>query len=198
VEAELGDRVPFVLDAGPCEIGVESTVVLVKPDGRLRLLRPGGVSAEMLSRWTSHIDIQNRDARAMEGAPAMSPGLLASHYAPRKPLRMLPASWKAMSQSEREQWRLALTSPARVGLIVLSAAGEWAREGRSSGLRVAPLTQGELDFQEAARNLFATLRRLDDDPEIDVLWAEPMPTNEGICHAINDRLHRASHGHIPS
>lgn len=68
----LGGRVPLVVDAGPTERGLESTIVAAG-DGPLRLLRPG----------PTQVDALREDSGAIE-----APGQLASHYAPSKPLRM--------------------------------------------------------------------------------------------------------------
>ena len=75
VLASLGGRIPLIVDAGPTEHGLESTIVAVT-DGRVRLLRPGPVGAEELGAFAS-------EQTAIE-----APGQLASHYAPRKPLRL--------------------------------------------------------------------------------------------------------------
>ena len=78
----LGDKVPMILDGGPCPVGVESTVVdLTGP--RPMLLRPGGVSVEELERV-----LNEPPARPQAGGPIASPGMLASHYAPALPVRL--------------------------------------------------------------------------------------------------------------
>lgn len=76
VVAELGDRIRLVLDGGPCEHGVESTIVLVQGD-ELHILRHGPITAEDLGEF-------GRVSGAVAGISA--PGGLASHYAPRTPL----------------------------------------------------------------------------------------------------------------
>ena len=75
VVASLAGRIPLVLDAGPTEHGLESTIVAVEGE-RVRLLRPGPISAEEL------------DAAASTFERIEAPGQLASHYAPTKPLRL--------------------------------------------------------------------------------------------------------------
>ncbi|MEZ5401605.1 MAG: L-threonylcarbamoyladenylate synthase [Bryobacteraceae bacterium] len=80
VRASLGDRVEMILDGGPCEVGIESTVVAVK-DGEVTLLRPGMV------------DIGVRSAgKVEEGGAHPSPGMHERHYAPRTPLYQFPLS----------------------------------------------------------------------------------------------------------
>jgi L-threonylcarbamoyladenylate synthase len=73
VMASLGGRIPLILDGGPSAVGIESTIVAVGSDGRMRLLRPGPVDLGL----------------ALEtGGSIEAPGQLASHYAPAKPLRL--------------------------------------------------------------------------------------------------------------
>jgi L-threonylcarbamoyladenylate synthase len=114
---ELGGRIPLILDAGPCEVGVESTVLELRPDGSTRVLRPGGTPVEAIGALLGAAPASGphpapgldpafvadaatgpdpvspggrRGADPGPGAPAASPGLLASHYAPKRPLLLLP------------------------------------------------------------------------------------------------------------
>ncbi|MGZ4740881.1 MAG: L-threonylcarbamoyladenylate synthase [Ilumatobacteraceae bacterium] len=75
VRADLGDDVDFVLDGGPCPIGVESTIVDCTVDPP-QVLRPGGIPNEDIVALLS-------DALGAAGGPSRAPGMLASHYAPR-------------------------------------------------------------------------------------------------------------------
>lgn len=81
VAASLGDRVDLVLDAGPTSRGLESTIVRVEP-GRLVLLRPGPITPEALA------SASGLPVLAAKGEGVTSPGQLASHYAPRQPVRL--------------------------------------------------------------------------------------------------------------
>lgn len=82
-ETGLGGRIPAVLDAGPCPVGVESTII-GWIDGQPALLRPGGISAEAIEAVLGQALIR---AGTNDEAPS-SPGQLSSHYAPRAPLRL--------------------------------------------------------------------------------------------------------------
>ena len=75
VAASLGDRAPVIVDGGPTPGGLESTIVAVAGD-RVTLLRPGGIAAAALG------------VNAAAGAGITAPGQLASHYAPRQPVRL--------------------------------------------------------------------------------------------------------------
>jgi L-threonylcarbamoyladenylate synthase len=75
VRADLGTDVDFILDGGPCPIGVESTIVDCTVDPP-QVLRPGGIPTEQIAAILN-------DAVGETGGPSRAPGMLASHYAPR-------------------------------------------------------------------------------------------------------------------
>ena len=75
VAASLGERVPLIIDGGPTPGGLESTIVAVEGE-RVTLLRPGGIAADALG------------VNAAAGSAIVAPGQLASHYAPRQPVRL--------------------------------------------------------------------------------------------------------------
>jgi L-threonylcarbamoyladenylate synthase len=162
VAVELGRRVALILDGGPCPIGLESTVLdlndaLPAPV----LLRPGGMALEELTRslgWFAVVE-------AGPTAPR-SPGQLASHYAPRLPLRMN-------------------ATDARPGEALL-AFGPTTPSGFAEVLNLSSTG----DLAETAANLFAMLRRLD-RPEFTEIAVMPIPEH-GLGLAINDRLRRAA------
>lgn len=113
VAAELGGLIPLVLDGGSCPVGVESTILQVEPSGRLHLLRPGGIPLEAIEAavgapvipvprprnasgaWAQGSRTEHgprTDAqRSNAGSEIVAPGMLESHYAPSKPVVLLPA-----------------------------------------------------------------------------------------------------------
>lgn len=121
----LGDSVALVLDAGPCVIGVESTVLAIDGD-RAILLRPGGLPRDALEAVAGTL------ARPDASAAPTSPGMLASHYAPRATLRL--------DAEAPEPGEAYLGFGARDGDLNLSPTG---------------------DLVEAAARLFESLRALD-------------------------------------
>ncbi|MBS0658253.1 MAG: threonylcarbamoyl-AMP synthase [Verrucomicrobia bacterium] len=166
--AELDGRIPLVLEAGPTTHGVESSVVRVTAAGALEVLRPGPVTLEEL-RAFGPVEVI---APVASTAPA-SPGQLASHYAPRTPLRLLA--------------ELPLSAPRTAALLGFGpAAGPAASTAHGP---VAWLSRAG-DLREAAANLFHALRELDASGA-DVICATRVP-DEGLGRAINDRLERAS------
>ncbi len=154
---ETGAFAFAALDGGPCRVGLESTVLGVA-EGELVLLRPGAVTREAIERIAGPL------APGL-GAGHRSPGRLARHYAPSKPLR------------------LEVTKPTP-GAAYLAFGPEPA--GASSGFNLSP----SRDLAEAAANLFALLRAADRAPG-ELIEAAPIP-HEGLGEAINDRLQRAA------
>jgi L-threonylcarbamoyladenylate synthase len=177
VVAELGPAVDLVVDGGPCEIGVESTVAEVIADGggsgpapEVTVLRPGGLSAEALE------EVLGRPVRATATGPSRAPGMLASHYAPRTPL--------VLCEQEVADERVAtlVASGKRVGLIALDATPH-------SGAHVVWDAGGDVDV--LARSLYGWMREADAQ-SLDVLVAVP-PEPVGLGAAVRDRLVRAAH-----
>jgi L-threonylcarbamoyladenylate synthase len=163
VQAELGDRIPLIIDGGPCQVGLESTVVDCSGES-LTVLRSGAITREMLARVAG--PVADAPASAGEGAALLSPGQLASHYAPEKPLRLNATS---LTPGEALLAFGPNVPQGAVHIINLSATG---------------------DLIEAAANLFAALRALDASPAT-AIAAMSIPQT-GIGEAINDRLSRAS------
>jgi len=111
VEADLGDRVDLIINGGPSEIGLESTIVAVDENGRATLLRAGGIPRVEIEAVTGPL------ASARAGA-VDAPGMLESHYAPRARLRL-----DAREQRPGEAY-LAFGAPAPEGGLTLSASGD--------------------------------------------------------------------------
>ncbi len=165
VEADLGGRIDLIVDGGPCPVGVESTIVKVE-DGRIRMLRPGGIAAE---------DIEEATGLAVErlkraGTAAIeAPGMLASHYAPNAHVRL-----DAQSIAPGE---------------ALIRFGDAEIAGEKDASIVLNLSRHG-DLAEAAANLFGYLKQADQArPSGIAVMSIPM---QGLGEAINDRLKRAA------
>jgi L-threonylcarbamoyladenylate synthase len=167
VADQLEELVPYILDGGPCTVGIESTI-LGFVDGVPTIFRKGGLTIEMIEAQIGPVEI-----RAHSSSNPQAPGMLQSHYAPRKPLKMGPV---------REL--LPQFDPNRTGLLVFRRFFA----GVPRAHQVVLSQNG--DFAEAARNLFAGMRYLD-GLDLDLILAEPVP-EMGLGRAINDRLRRAS------
>ncbi|GMU41360.1 MAG: threonylcarbamoyl-AMP synthase [Chloroflexota bacterium] len=175
VIADLGDRVAVVLDAGPCSVGLESTVLDLSSNTPV-LLRPGGVSREAIEAVVGPVRLG-----AGEAEGARSPGTRYRHYAPRARLLLAPPG-----EAEREARRVAASSPPGVRVGVIARA---ALTGPAGDLE-ARVFPGSVEAY--ARGLFAALRDLD-AAGCTVVVAESVP-DEGIGLAVMDRLRRAASG----
>lgn len=161
VYADFGDGIALILDGGPTAHGLESTVIDARGEEPV-LLRPGAVTADTIE---AVLGMPLRRASISTDTPS-APGQLASHYAPRARLRLDAAR-------------------ANAGEALL-AFGPNAPEG---ALHTINLSRSG-DLIEAAANLFAALRALDEE-HVDTIAVMPIPEH-GLGEAINDRLRRAA------
>ena len=162
---ELEGRIPLIVDAGPTEHGIESTIIGIR-DGKIDIFRRGPITSEQLSAFgkintvTSHEKI-------------FAPGQLPLHYAPKAPLQLID---DIQSFSPKRDQRCALLA--------------WnAIEDDKRFVAVRRLSE-QNDLREAAASLFRYLRELD-ALDIDLIVAERVPS-QGLGAAVNDRLERAS------
>ncbi len=169
VADQLADRVDYVLDGGPCGVGLESTVLQVLPQPRL--LRPGGISLEDLIEVAGPIEIVASTDNPAEAAQS-APGMLPQHYAPRTPLVLYPPP--------------DLVRSGRWGVLCFQ------RPPTGSKFAAQEILAPDGNLQTAAANFFAALRRLD-ALGLDGIVAESFPET-GLGRALNDRLRRAAHG----
>ncbi|MDR2740654.1 MAG: threonylcarbamoyl-AMP synthase [Treponema sp.] len=189
VRDQLGDKVDYILDGGPCVVGVESTV-LDLCTGEPRILRPGGVSREELEAVIGAVSGAGDGGN--NAVHPRSPGQLKSHYAPRTPLsvhtrdEMIALPWDArearlfFDAASRDVWLRAF-SPMTSGPLT-------GRSPVSEG-RTLVLSEGG-NLAEAAARLFELLHTLD-GLGASRIRAELVP-DRGLGPAINDRLVRAS------
>jgi L-threonylcarbamoyladenylate synthase len=155
VEEDLGRAAGIILDGGATRAGLESTIVAFSPAPTL--LRPGGLAREDIEA------VLGRRLQDYAQTGVLSPGQLASHYAPSAGLRL------DATACEAGELLLAFGPGAPEGALNLSPSG---------------------DLREAAANLFAYLRALDaQGPAQIAVMSIP---RHGLGEAINDRLRRAS------
>ncbi len=167
VLADLGGRIELIVDGSATPVGIESTIIACLDEPAM--LRPGGVARQAVERALDKPLAQPRVkvARAEDGP--IAPGMLASHYAPRTPLRLNAGR---VSDSE-----------------ALLAFGPKLAERHEQAARVLNLSPRG-DPIEAAANLFSHLRMLD-GVGAKTIAVMPIP-HEGLGEAINDRLERAA------
>jgi L-threonylcarbamoyladenylate synthase len=183
VLADLDGRIDAVLDAGPTEHGVESTV-LDPCQNPMMIYRPGAVTSVQIRDTAGAVELYRNDdtqqAAPREALP--SPGVGLRHYAPRARLVLVECELAEMGARLAEA---ALRQTGRVGVMLPAevAAPAGPAEVFAWGRWSAP--------EELARVLYAGLRALDDDGCAVILC--PLPPTEGIGAAIRDRLSKAAH-----
>jgi L-threonylcarbamoyladenylate synthase len=176
VRASLGARAPWIVDGGPCPLGLESTIVDVSDaQAPARLLRPGPIARAQLAEILGEPVLEGAPP-AEPGLGLLAPGLLARHYSPHTPLTLLEPG--------------ATPAPMPTG-----RRAAWVRWRRDDGHAQPPGTElfwlsEDGDLAEGARQLYDLLRRLD-DAGYDQLWCELAPST-GLGEALNDRLRRAA------
>ena len=168
VRLELGEFIELILEGGPCEHGMESTIVSVQED-HLEILRPGPITEEQLKKY-GHVF-------SLSGI-VNTPGSLPGHYAPKKRLQIMDSD------------TMSLPVKSRVGFMAFHTSfKELHRE-----FAAVELLSSKGNLKEAAANFYGALRRLDES-DIEMILAEAVP-EEGIGVAIMDRLRRASYGSL--
>jgi L-threonylcarbamoyladenylate synthase len=167
VADQLEGLIPYILDGGPSIIGVESTVVTVE-NNKLIVLRLGGVSVEDLKDVAGEVEL-----RINSSSDPKSPGQLKSHYAPKIPLRLGKMEELLKEYPTQKKALLSFTQ---------KYSGE--------NILTEEILSRNGDLNEAARNLFSALRKLDNS-NAEIILAERFPEH-GLGLAINDRLERAA------
>ena len=177
VAEDMDGRIAAIVDGGACAVGVESTVISVCGD-RVRLLRPGAVTVEMLEAVVGTVEIDEAVLKPLsEGATAASPGMKYKHYAPKARVVLVRGDAKAYCDY--------VNANAEDGVMALCFDGE------EQGLTVPYVTYGRRDDAVTqAQQVFEALRLLDERRATLAYTACPSP--EGIGLAVYNRLLRAA------
>lgn len=196
VYAEFGEGL-LILDGGPCNVGIESTILDLSRMRSLKhpvLLRPGAVTLEMIAAVIGKMplhadDVPTLKSRFASSAPPRVSGNLVAHYAPLTPLRLLKA--KAL-QDETDQY---LAAGKRVAVLAFASPHGATPSPPGVGVKkVRPLVwiTADRDATGYARDMYAHLRTLDAAQTTIILVEAPPPT--AAWEAVNDRLGRAAAG----
>lgn len=164
VADQLGNEIAYILDGGPCTIGVESTIVGWE-DGVATIMRVGGLSIEAIEQVIGPVHVQ-----AVSSSNPAAPGMLKSHYAPKIPMLVGNIEELMMKYAEKK-------------VAILSFQKSYASAYKNY------ILSSRGDTTEAAQQLFAAMRALD-SCDADLIITEFVP-NTGLGRAINDRLKRA-------
>ncbi len=179
---QLEGAIPLIIDGGACGRGLESTIVRVLPPEAgpkpiIEIVRPGPITEDDLKKWgkvrfaKSNVDVESNAPEA--------PGQLASHYAPRTPLRVLSDPKDFSPEPGKKYGLLSYRGQSKDGYVDLH---EWDE--------VRVLSPGSGRIAEAGIRFFSAIREMD-QLALDELVSEPLP-ERGVGIAMMDKLRRAS------
>jgi len=181
VFAELDGRIPLIVDGGACMHGLESTIIKIEPGSpkpMITVLRPGPITVEDLKLY-GKVQVLSR---SVIDEATEAPGQLASHYAPRTPLRLLSKPSDFIPVEGKRYALMSYRGEEKDGYLDLAEFEE-----------IMVLSPGNGKLPEAAVRFFYILRTLD-QLGVDEIIAEPM-FEHGMGIAMMDKLRRASIKH---
>jgi L-threonylcarbamoyladenylate synthase len=182
---DLYGLIDVIIDAGPTNIGVESTVLDLTCDPP-QILRPGGATYEELRKVLGEVGIHPAALAKSELhiEHARSPGMKHKHYAPKAEMILVEGEFNLIVEKIRELAKQYAEAGRKVGVLATDESISNYRVGivKSLGSR--------RDLSSAAKNLFKTLREFDDEG-VDLIIAEGLP-QEGLGLAVMNRLRRAA------
>lgn len=174
VMKDMKGRIPAIVDGGSCPVGVESTVISFE-DGKIRLLRPGFISADELSEFAEVICDRHITEAAADGEQVRSPGMKYKHYSPKANITIISGG--------SEQYLNYVNTKGGDGVYAMLFDSD------AVNCRIPCIAYGDTSEEQAAR-LFAVLREFDDIGAKQV-YAR-CPSADGIGLAVYNRLLRAA------
>jgi L-threonylcarbamoyladenylate synthase len=183
---DLDGRVDLVLDAGPTQVGIESTVVDLTTVTPV-VLRSGAVTLEMLRPLIPQVETLATTGEST--GPNPSPGMLERHYSPRAPMTLYRGPNEQVVARLATEASVARAIGDRVGVLAATEDLQ-SLPVESDGLHI--VAPGSIhDPVGVAASLYSSLRALD-AAGVDVILARAFPMEDGIGIAIADRLRRAA------
>ena len=185
VMEDMRGKIPLILDGGPCEVGVESTV-LDLCHGTPTILRPGGITREMLeSVLHAPVALAGSILRPLKAdEKALSPGMRYKHYAPKATVTLVEGTDEKVISRLRLLWQQETSSGKKACVLCFSEHMELLQD-------CSPHDIGSRNrMEDIAHRLFQTLRQLDEEG-MESVFSEVVPP-EGIGLAVMNRLGRAA------
>ncbi len=181
VISDMLGRIDMIIDGGECDIGLESTIVAIVGENKLKMLRPGKISVEMLEKEGFSVILDKAVTEKLaEGERPAAPGMKYRHYAPGAPVALIDAN-----DEKRAEFMLKYISDPSVALVCFS------EDESLVNCQNAYIIGSKNDQNEQAHKLFALLRSFDEKSEIKQIYA-PLPDKSGIGLAIFNRMLKAS------
>ena len=182
VLADLDGRIHAIIDAGSCDIGVESTVVdCTTPVPTL--LRPGGITLEMLADTLGEVEIDPTLNGSTQYIPR-SPGMKYTHYAPSAPMILFEGTYPHIAELILREITASLAAGKTIGAIVSTETARHLPPGI-----IAAVYGLRENTEDIAANIYTALRSFD-DRSVDIIYAEGIP-EKGLGLAIMNRLRKA-------
>lgn len=164
VQQQLGMAIPYILNGGACEVGIESTIIGFEAQQAV-VYRKGGLAIEDIEAVVGSVLVQEHST-----SNPKAPGMLKSHYAPRKPFVLIKP-------------QQTINNPETAAYLGFDAFHPQLPQ--ENQLLLSP----KRSLTEAAQNLFGYLRALD-SLLVSTIYGSLLP-EQNIGRAINDRLRRA-------
>lgn len=180
VMEDMDGRVDMVIDGGECDIGLESTIVMIRDDGSLLLLRPGAVTYDALCMVCDKVKIADAVLEMLkENEKPLSPGMKYKHYAPTTPLVLLDGE-----ESNVHKFLISETKEKKCAVLCYDEEKELLKNAE-----LLPIGKKD-DLSTHAHTLFTVLRDAD-KKGCEVIYAH-LPPKSGLGLALYNRMIRAA------
>lgn len=187
VKEDLAGRIDMIVDGGPVEIGVESTILDMTVEPPM-ILRPGAVTREMLEALIGTVEVDRTILDADSRKAPKAPGMKYRHYAPKAQLVILEGELEPVADEINRLTEERIREGKKVGII---ATEETRRYYTGGDIKVIGTRQDESTI---AGSLYGILREFDDDG-VDQIYSESFAFG-GIGSAIMNRLLKAAGHHV--
>ncbi|WP_129721605.1 L-threonylcarbamoyladenylate synthase [Xylanivirga thermophila] len=190
VMEDMQGRIPFIIDGGECSVGLESTV-LDLTSNIPTILRPGGITQEMLETVLGEVQVDKRVLTPpLKGERVKSPGMKYTHYAPKAPVTIVQGNPDAIAKHIKALAMQYISQGKKVGILATEETYTLYEDIKASVLIMGTRSR----LSTIASKLFADLRQFD-DLGVDIILAEGVGTkDEGL--AIMNRMLRAAGFHV--
>ena len=181
VISDMLGRIDMIIDGGGCDIGLESTIVAIVGENKLKMLRPGAVTLEMLRDEGFEVTLDKAVTEKLsEGEKPAAPGMKYRHYAPVSPVTLIDAC-----DEKRVEFMAKFIGDSSVALVCFE------EDVTIKNAKNSVVLGKKDDLATQAHKLFALLRAFDEKSEIKQIYA-PLPDKSGIGLAIFNRMLKAS------
>ncbi len=181
VISDMLGRVDMIIDGGECDVGLESTIVSIIGENKLKMLRPGAITLEMLEGEGFEVELDKAVTEKLsDGEKPAAPGMKYRHYAPGAPVALLDGA-----DDKRISFLAGFVGDSSVAIVCFD------EDIKIKNAPNAYIIGSKKDPQGQAHKLFSLLRSFDDKSEIKQIYA-PLPDKRGIGLAIFNRMLKAS------